>query len=219
MIIQIAGVKNKAEAEMLANAGVTHIGFPLRLPVNKEDVDDREARDIIKTIPGNVHKVLITYLSTAKDIVELSNYLGTDIVQAHGIISVDDIKKIKALSPGLKVIKSLIVSKNNFNELARTVKDFEDHVDLFITDTFDPDTGATGATGLTHDWNVSKKIVEMTKVPVILAGGLNPKNVKQAIKTVKPAGVDVHTGVENALGEKDTILVNEFVKEARVNLL
>ena len=80
MIIQIAGVKNKKEAELLINVGVTHIGFPLRLPVNKEDVDDREARDIIKIIPNNVHKVLITYLSMAKDIVELSNYLGTDIV-------------------------------------------------------------------------------------------------------------------------------------------
>jgi phosphoribosylanthranilate isomerase len=219
VIIQIAGVKNKKEAELLINVGVTHIGFPLRLPVNKEDVDDREARDIIKIIPNNVHKVLITYLSMAKDIVELSNYLGTDIVQVHGIISVDEVKKTRTLSPSLKVIKSLIVSKDNFNELARTVKDFEDHVDLFITDTFDPDTGATGATGLPHDWSISKKIVGMTKVPVILAGGLNPKNVKQAIKTVRPAGVDAHTGVENALGEKDPVLVNEFVKEARANLL
>ena len=134
-------------------------------------------------------------------------------------MSVDEVKKTRTLSPSLKVIKSLIVSKDNFNELARTVKDFEDHVDLFITDTFDPDTGATGATGLPHDWSISKKIVGMTKVPVILAGGLNPKNVKQAIKTVRPAGVDAHTGVENALGEKDPVLVNEFVKEARANLL
>lgn len=219
MIIQIAGVRNKTEAEMLVNAGVTHIGFPLRLPVNKEDLTDQEARNIINTLPKNVHKVLITYLRTAKEIVDLSNYLGTNIVQVHGHITVDEVKNIKKLSPGLKIIKSLIVEKDNFNELVKTVKDFERYVDLFITDTFDPDTGASGATGKTHDWDISRRIVEMTKVPVILAGGLNPKNVAQAIKTVRPAGVDTHTGVENKLGGKDPVLVNEFVKEARSAIL
>ncbi len=215
MIIQVAGVRNKAEADMLVKAGVTHIGFPLRLAVHKQDLFDQEAREIIKTLPEEIHKVLITYLSTAKDIVALSNYLGADIVQVHGRITVDEVKKIRELLPGLKLIKSLIVTKDNFNELTMTVHDFEGYVDFFITDTFDPDTGASGATGKVHDWNISKKIVCSTKVPVILAGGLTPENVKKAIKTVKPAGVDAHTGVENALGEKDPVLVQNFVMEAR----
>jgi phosphoribosylanthranilate isomerase len=219
MIIQIAGIRNKAEADMLVNAGVTHIGFPLRLPVNKEDLSDQEVRNIISNLPRNVHKVLITYLRIAKEIVDLVSYLGTDIVQVHGHITVEEAKKIKTLSADIKIIKSLVVEKDNFNELVFTVKGFEKHVDLFITDTFDPDTGASGATGKTHDWSISKRIVDMTKIPVILAGGLNPKNVGQAIKTVRPAGVDTHTGVENALGEKDPVLVNAFVKEAKSALL
>jgi phosphoribosylanthranilate isomerase len=63
-------------------------------------------------------------------------------------------------------------------------------VDAFITDTFDPKTGASGATGKTHDWRVSRRLVELADRPIILAGGLTPENVKRAILEVRPAGVD-----------------------------
>jgi phosphoribosylanthranilate isomerase len=87
-------------------------------------------------------------------------------------------------------------------------------VDAFITDTFDPETGASGATGKTHDWEVSRKLVKMSARPVILAGGLNPANVRQAIYAVNPAGVDAHGGVEHPDGKKDRELVDTFVREA-----
>ena len=67
-------------------------------------------------------------------------------------------------------------------------------VDAFITDTFDPDTGASGATGKTHDWEVSQRIVEHSPLPVILAGGLGAGNVKEAIMQVKPGWSGVPTG-------------------------
>ena len=85
---------------------------------------------------------------------------------------------------------------------------------MFITDTFDPATGASGATGKTHDWTVSRKLVELSPKPVILAGGLNPSNVYEAIRIVRPAGVDVHTGVEDSSGRKSRSLIEAFVNEA-----
>jgi len=88
-------------------------------------------------------------------------------------------------------------------------------VDAFITDTFDPATGASGATGKTHDWTVSRRLVERSPKPVILAGGLTPGNVRNAIRKVRPAGVDVHTGVEGSDGRKRRDLVRTFVAEAR----
>lgn len=87
-------------------------------------------------------------------------------------------------------------------------------MDAFITDTYDPLTGASGATGKIHNWDVSRRIVEASQRPVILAGGLNPENVRDAILYVKPAGVDVHTGVEGPDGRKDEVLVKAFVSEA-----
>jgi phosphoribosylanthranilate isomerase len=87
-------------------------------------------------------------------------------------------------------------------------------VEAFITDTFNPSTGASGATGLTHDWEVSREIVRVSPRPVILAGGLTPDNVGAAIRAVSPAGVDCHTGVEGADGRKNERLVRRFVEEA-----
>ena len=215
MIIQIAGVRNKEELDIIINSGATSIGFPLRLPIHKADTSEKEARSLIQHIPENIDKVLITYMDSSKEIIELMTYLETNIVQLHGDINIAEIKKIKKEHPEIKIIKSLIVNKNNFSDLSKIIAEFEDHVDFFITDTFDPETGASGATGKTHDWSISKKIVQLSKKPVIIAGGLTPDNVGQAIKVIQPAGVDTHTGVENSFGEKDVALVNKFVKEAK----
>jgi phosphoribosylanthranilate isomerase len=88
-------------------------------------------------------------------------------------------------------------------------------VDAYITDTFDPETGASGATGKTHDWRVSRRVVGQSPRPVILAGGLTPANVRDAILAVRPAGVDAHTGLEDASGRKSGEKVKKFVGGAR----
>ena len=98
--------------------------------------------------------------------------------------------------------------------LEAMVRELSPFVDAFITDTFDPKTGASGATGKTHDWRVSRRLVELADGPVILAGGLSPENVKRAILEVQPAGVDSHTGVEDSSGRKSREKVRKFLSEA-----
>ena len=88
-------------------------------------------------------------------------------------------------------------------------------VDAFITDTFDPRTIACGATGLTHDWTISRVLARHLAKPLVLAGGLNPMNVYGAIREVGPAAVESHTGVEGPGGEKSSELVTRFLGEAR----
>jgi len=88
-------------------------------------------------------------------------------------------------------------------------------VDAFLTDTFDPQSGRSGATGKIHDWEVSRRLAEISPRPLILAGGLNPGNVREAIRRVQPAGVDAHTGLEGPAGRKDAARVAAFVAEAR----
>ncbi len=213
-VIQVAGVIDKEEADLIISLGVKYLGFPLRLTVNKEDLTDEEAKEIIASFPPDVHGVLITYLNTAEEIVALAEKIGADTIQIHGEIELEEMAKLRRKRADFFLIKSLIVGKANSNRLFKELEAFSPYVDAFITDTYDPSTGAEGATGKTHDWEISKQIVRKSSRPVILAGGLNPANVREAVKSVRPAGVDVHTGVENKTGRKDYELLKKFVDEA-----
>jgi phosphoribosylanthranilate isomerase len=214
-LIQVAGIIDVKEAQMLMDCGVDYLGFPLRLPVNKDDLSEDEAAEVIKEIVPPHKSVLITYLDNSKEIISFCDKLNVKVVQLHGKITIEELRKLKQDRPDIEIIKSLVVYGDNYSELENTVNTLSPWVDLYITDTFDPSTGASGATGKTHDWQISSKLVKISPKPIILAGGLNPSNVKLAILEIKPAGVDVHTGVESPDGRKDYNLVKEFVSEAK----
>lgn len=213
-LIQVAGIIDSAEAQMLIDAGVTHLGFPLRLTVHKEDISEEEAGKIIRSLKPPCFGVLITYLKRAGDILNFCHQLGARMVQLHGDVSPDELANLRKLDSELYIIKSLIVKDNNLSELEAQLSDHCRHADAFITDTYDPETGACGATGKTHDWDISRRLVSISPKPVILAGGLNPDNVREAIQYVRPARVDVHTGVESSNGRKDPHLLRKFIAEA-----
>lgn len=216
--IQVAGVIDQAEADLLMQCGVPFLGFPLRLPVNQEDLTEAEAAAIIRRLPAGTHGILISYQNDAEDIIQFCDQLGTTYVQLHGDISRAELVKLKTSRPDFYIIKSLVIGEHSTEELKEMITELAEWVDAFITDTFDPQTGASGATGKTHDWSVSRALVERSPKPVILAGGLNADNVSEAIEAVHPAGVDTHTGVEGSDGRKDPALVERFVKNARALL-
>jgi phosphoribosylanthranilate isomerase len=213
--IQVAGIIDRQECDLLIESGINYLGFPLRLPVNKEDLSEEEAGKIIKSLVPPHYGIVISYPSTADESIELCDNLGSQIIQLHGAIEIDELHKLKLLRPNLTIIKSLVISENNADNLIDQLSRMDKYVDAYITDTFDPQSGASGATGKTHDWNISKKIITASQKPVILAGGLNPSNVYEAILSVKPAGVDVHTGIENSSGRKDRSLLLKFISEAK----
>lgn len=214
-IIQVAGIIDQTEAQMLVRAGVTHLGFPLRLAVHKEDISEENAGKIIRALPPPFYGVLIMYLKEAADVVKLCHRIGTRKVQLHADILPSQLAILRKLDKELFIMKSLIIRDDNFTELEAQIAVSYPFVDAFITDTYDPGTGAYGATGKTHNWDISKKLVSFSPRPVILAGGLRPDNVREAITYVHPAGVDVHTGVELSNGRKDPYLVRRFVAEAK----
>ncbi len=213
-LIQIAGVCDDAEARLLIEAGVHWLGFPLRLTVNKEDLSEDEADAILRDLPAGFHGVLITYLHRADEVLAFCAKLGARVIQLHGDIDLDELREIKRRDPELSVFKSLVVRAGNEDALRRRVEETAPFVDAYITDTFNPVTGQEGATGLVHDWNISRRLVEFSPRPVILAGGLNAENVAAAILAVHPAGVDSHTGVENPDGRKSKEKVEKFVTES-----
>jgi phosphoribosylanthranilate isomerase len=154
------------------------------------------------------------YLDKSMEIMELADSLGVGGVQLHGPMAATEVASLRSQRPHFFLIKSLIVRRASVDDLAAEVAHFHPLVNAFITDTYDPTTGRSGATGQPHDWRVSRRLVDLAPKPVILAGGLTPENVHAGILRVHPAGVDVHTGVEGPEGRKVLTLVEHFVAEA-----
>jgi len=212
-LIQVAGVHDLDEARDVISAGADLVGIPLRLPVHSEDLDEPGARKISRALPGRC--CLITYLSEADEIINLATFLQIPWVQLHGDISVASLRNARAALPGVRIIKSLIVGKEPETRLLEQARALAPWTDVFITDTWDPQSGAEGATGRAHDWAVSRRLCEGIGKPLILAGGLNPENVAGAIRATGCHGVDAHTGLEGADGRKCPRRLHRFVSEAR----
>lgn len=219
-LIQVAGVHNLAEALALRAAGVHAMGLPLRLPVNAEDLAEAEAARLVaevERLPAPpLLPVGITYIADGAEAAAFCRALGLRRLQLHGPVAAAELARLRREMPDLFLIKSLVVrTDGNLPELLDTVRELAPLADAFITDTHDPATGADGATGRTHDWAVSAELARRSPRPVILAGGLNPDNVREAILRVCPAGVDAHTGVEGPDGRKCPDRLRRFVAEAQ----
>lgn len=218
-LIQVAGVHDLTEAQDMADAGVHALGLPLRLPVHTPDISEAEAEALVAALPPALVPVLITYETRPLSLVRLARRLGVRHVQLHAALGTEDaaiLARIKDLAPDIFLIKSLIV-RGAAEQVALEAQTAAcaPYVDAFITDSFDPASGATGATGQTHDWELSRRLMVLSPRPVILAGGLHPGNVAAAITQVRPAGVDAHTGLEDAWGRKSPELLRAFVARAK----
>jgi phosphoribosylanthranilate isomerase len=211
--VQIAGVSSLEEALECERRGVDALGFTIRLPTGIHDgLTEAKVRSIIAALPPFISSVAITYVDNAREAVDLCRYLGADTLQLHGEFPTQDLPLIKAGLPNLKVIRSVHVTGKEALAKARSLAR---NVDAIILDTYDAASKRGGATGKTHDWSLSRQIVEESRVPIILAGGLNPDNVGEAIDVVRPWAVDVHTGVENHDGTRNFEKIRAFVAAAK----
>lgn len=212
MRTKICGIRNMSDAQTAIRAGANAVGFLVGITHLAEDkISKEDAKEIISQLPPFVSTVMVTHLTDKKEIVELAKYLGVNTVQIHDYIPPSDVLFVKESLPYCKIIKAIhVIDKENAFEL---VEDFESVCDALLLDS--RTTDRLGGTGITHDWNISQEIVAKSKVPVILAGGLTDKNVYEAVKKVKPFGVDVNSGVEND-GWKSFEKVFKFVHDSEI---
>ena len=168
-LIQIAGIKDLSEARQLIQLGADQLGFPLRLTHNAEDLSEQQARTIIKKINKPDKFLLITYLTEPAEIMKLCKYLNVHKVQLHNQMAAQNLAKLKNQAPNLEIIKSLIIKADNLADIKNYIDTSSQYVDYFITDTFDPETGASGATGKTPEGEIIKKMVDHSSKTEILA--------------------------------------------------
>ena len=185
---------------------------PLSSPIDNGDAFPKPPG----RIEGFCECVLVTHLIDVQKIVNLACTIGVTTIQLVGKNTPEDVSDIKDFLPHIEIIKSIPVTDDS---CMYQVKKYIGVVDAIELDTIDIATNKFGGTGKTHDWTISQKIVQEYghKVPIILAGGLDSGNVKKAIQTVKPFGVDVSSGIkdEDSRNIQSGKLVAPFISKAK----
>ena len=211
MKTKICGINKVEYAIQANNAGSNYIGLLIGITHVAEDkISVEEAEQIIINSNVDISKfVMVTHLLDANEIISILKRLNIQNVQLHDEISLDEIKKIREALPELYIIKAVhVLDESAIDDFVK----FEAFVDAIILDS--RTETRLGGTGNTHDWNISAEICRRCKKPVFLAGGLNPDNVIEAIKMVRPYAVDVNSGVEDEFGNKDESKIVQFIKNA-----
>jgi len=231
--VKICGITNKEDALMAVDAGADVIGAVVEVPVKSpRKVTFEAAREIFSSVPVFVSTVAVVMPDTIRDVERIVNDARPGIIQLQGYESAGFVSEIKNKFPFLKIIKVVhiesgesgesgasgesggVFAQQKINEILNEIKDYEKAgVSGVVLDT--KTESGIGGTGKVHNWDLSKIINENINLPLILAGGLNPGNVRRAVELVNPYAVDVSSGVESVLCKKDRGKVESFISEAR----
>ncbi|HZU91918.1 MAG TPA: phosphoribosylanthranilate isomerase [Stellaceae bacterium] len=216
MIVQIYEVRSAAEAKALFACGVDHIGVLVGFGAFPRELDPRTARTVFAACPRAVKRVALSLSADPDEIGSVIVETRPDIIHlgaAAELLSAAATAALKARHPQCRIMRSIPVTDARSIALAR---EYERIADFLLLDSHRPGDAQVGALGRTHDWEISRRIVETVAVPAILAGGLGPDNVAAAIRAVRPAGVDSKTRTDRADGAgKDLDQVARFVAAAK----
>ena len=198
--VKICGMTQLKDALFAVEQGVDAVGF-IFYKKSPRAVTMKTVREIITKLPPLVDTVGVFVNESAERLNKIADYCGLDLVQLHGEESPAFCRKIHR-----RVIKAFRVKD------IQSIKQLEKFpVSGFLLDTFSDDLH--GGTGKSFDWNLALPAKKMG--PVVLAGGLTPRNILQAVRQVRPYGVDVCSGVEKSPGIKDLEKVRAFLKNIR----
>lgn len=203
--VKICGITTADDRDTVVAAGADAVGVISGVPVDTpREVDEATATDLVGGVPPLVTSVLVTMPDAVQHAVRLVDAVGPDVVQVHAGLSPAELGALRRRVDA-KVVAAVEADQAD-------VAAFAAAADALLVDSVDAEGG--GGTGETHDWERTREHVGSLDVPVILAGGLTPENVAQAVETVQPFGVDVASGVESAGGVKDHEAVQQFVARA-----
>lgn len=200
--VKICGITNLEDARMVYEAGADAIGFVF-YPRSKRYVSPEIARNIARSLPPFVCKIGVFVNEDPEKIKEIASFVGLCAVQLHGDEDLDTCKRVAEKVP---VIKAIGVKTEEDVKKALTFREFPV--------LFDTKSDTRGGSGLVFDWNLLIPYRNLFDF-LILAGGLNPENVSEAIKVLHPNAVDVSSGVESLPGKKDPAAVKLFIKKAK----
>jgi phosphoribosylanthranilate isomerase len=205
--VKVCGVTREADLRAVEAAGADAVGVIADVPVETpREVSLDRAGALLGAAPPFLTTVLVTMPADAGAAVAAARAADPDVLQVHGELDPSALKRVRE-ETGVRVVP--VVSPGD----PARAREVAAAAAAVLVDT--PGTDGGGGTGRTHDWAATRDLAASLSVPVVLAGGLVPGNVGEAVRTVQPYGVDVASGVEREGGVKDHDAVAAFVRAAR----
>ncbi len=203
--VKVCGVTSPEDRDAVVAAGADAVGVIHGVTVETpREVDIGTAERIAAGVPPFVSSVLVTMPPTVQKAVKRVDEIEPTTVQVHDGLSPAELGALR------RRISQQVVAVVDAE--AEDIDDYASHADALLVDSVDAEGG--GGTGETHDWERTREVVDSLDAPVILAGGLTPDNVAEAVRTVRPYAVDTASGVESSGGVKDHDAVSRFVTNA-----
>jgi phosphoribosylanthranilate isomerase len=218
MMVKVCGLTRKEDAIRACELGADLIGVVLA-PGSRRTVRPETACEIFRSVRRSSSRtgcVALCKPDSPIEALEIEEKLRPDYIQLHPAVPVSLVRKIRERISGLILVIPVPPEGATLQAAVGRLCEVLDLADIVLVDTFGPQGGGTGKV---HDWRISREIVKLSGKPVLLAGGLTVDNVAEAVRTVRPAGVDVASGVESSVGVKDERLMAEFIRRAREALL
>lgn len=216
MRVQIYSLTHPDDVRACIEAGVDHIGVAPAEQDVPAAISNERARMLFDLIPPGRTTVALTVATDVDTVLAHAQGVEPDILHvcsATETIGVEDCKRIRdRLAPETQLMKAIDVADSSAVDAAQR---FAPVADWLILDTATPEVAGVGASGETHDWSLSRDIVDSVDTPVMLAGGLSPTNVARAVREVRPAGVDSYSHTSRTEERKDHEAVRAFTRNAR----
>lgn len=210
--VKICCIKSREEARLAIDAGATAVGLVSAMPSGPGPIDDALIADIAANVPPPIATFLLTCRQDADSIIEQHALCRTSTLQLVDSVAPAELEKLRGALPGIRLVQVIHVHGEESVDEARAVARL---VDALLLDSGNQKLAVKelGGTGRVHDWRVSRRIRDAVDVPVYLAGGLNAGNVAEAVRAVRPHGVDICSGVRTA-GDLDPAKLRAFVSAA-----
>jgi phosphoribosylanthranilate isomerase len=192
--IKICCISSVSEAQTAVKYGASALGLVGHMPSGPGVIGDELIYTIAQQVPPPIGTFLLTSETTAESIIAHHRKVFTTTIQIVDALQEGTYQQIKKALPGTSIVQVIHVLDERSVEEAVAISE---QVDALLLDSGNPNLAVKllGGTGRIHNWRLSRQIVEQSRVPVFLAGGLNPENVKEAIDTVQPFGLDLCSSV------------------------
>lgn len=194
MFVKVCCIRDLAEARLAVSAGAAAIGLVSEMPSGPGIIPEKLIAEIAAAIPRPTETFLLTARQSADAIAEQHRHCGTTALQLVDQVPAAELQRLRKLLPGVRLVQVVHVDGEESVEEARSVAGL---VDTLLLDSGNPrlPVKVLGGTGRVHDWAHSRRIREIAGVPVLLAGGLHPGNARAAMERVRPAGLDICSGL------------------------